>query len=157
MEASLYGEGTLSVDSVFLARTEIIINSIPEYVDTASATSIAARKDTRRARSVTCMSNSSVCKSISFHDIELGAPVATNLVCIAVFERVTNIVYSRHEHCVKSSDAATTCLTQINIILDLATKQVCSKVLRSVKILSSREVHSIVELEANLISGSRGT
>ena len=63
----------------------------------------------------------------------------------------------RHNDGVQCSDAAALAIADINIKLDGASEKVWLKVGVRVQSGLRREVHAIVEIEANLISGRRGT
>lgn len=65
---------------------------------------------------------------VGLHDVKLRAPVTTNLICIAVFERVTIVIDCRHENIVKSSNTATASFAQINIVLNTTSNKVCSEI-----------------------------
>lgn len=74
---------------------------------------------------VTCGTESPL---VGLHGVELGTPVASNLVCITVFEWVALVVDRRHEHVVKCRDTATSSFAQINIILNATSKKICTEV-----------------------------
>ena len=74
---------------------------------------------------------------ISFHDVELWAPVPSNFVSITVFERILIVFHTGHQHGVKGGDTATADFTQVNIVFDRATEHVWCKVLRIVELLLS--------------------
>lgn len=58
--------------------------------------SITVRENTVRVGCVAFVTSSSVSKLVGLHDIKFWAPVATNLVGIAVLERILVVVNTWH-------------------------------------------------------------
>lgn len=156
MEARLDGEGAVSVDRVALAWAKVVVSVVPEDVDVALAGAVAAREDTSGVRRIAGVANGSERILVGFHDVELRAPVATDLVCVAVLERIAYVVDRGHQHRVKSRDAAAARLAHVHVVLDPATEQVSAEVLRSIEVVDGREIHAIVEVEAELGSVGLG-
>ena len=89
---------------------------------------------------------------IGLHEIELWAPVSSNLVCITILERILIVLHAGHQHSVKGGDTATADFTQVNIVFDGATEHVWHEVLRIVELLLSGQVHAIVVVISELSS-----
>lgn len=81
-------EGSVGVDLVAGAGAEIVIDAVRENVDVALTIAIAVRENTVRVRCVAFVTSSSVSKLVGLHNVKFWAPVATNLVGIAVLERI---------------------------------------------------------------------
>jgi len=75
---------------------------------------------------------------VSLHDVELGAPVASNLVGIAILERIAVVVDSRHENRVECCETSTADFAQINIELDATTEKIGLKIALRVNVIDSR-------------------
>lgn len=139
-----HSEWKLRIDLVLLTWAERLGRGVLQDIHVALATSITVPVNAVGIRRITAMPCGSESPLVGLHDVKLGAPVAPNLIGVAVFERVMLIIDGGHEHIVKRSDAATPSLAQIYIILDAASKQISPEVTSRVDSIDRREVHSIV-------------
>jgi len=93
------------------ARSKIVLDIIGKNIDAALAATIAITEHTVRIRRITAMAHSPVSILVGFHDVELGAEVTSNLICITVLKRVNLVVDCWHQNCVQSCEATTAHLT----------------------------------------------
>lgn len=121
-ELSFDMEFVLCVDCI-LTTLSILALSMVENIESTLTTSITIlvnSVDGIRAL-VSCSMEG---MSIGLLNIELRAPVASNLVGIAVLEWIVIVIDRRHEDGVEGRDAATAYFAQVNIVFEDATEQV---------------------------------
>jgi len=78
---------------------------------------------------------------IGLHDVELGAPVASDLICVTILERITCVVDCRHIDSVEGRDTAATYLAQVDVVGEEAAEQVRCEVVRGVDLWRLRKIH----------------
>jgi len=87
MEFSLDVEWQLCVDLTFkIWSVGALIISVCDNIHCALATPITIMINTRSVRLITLVSGNVEGILVGFHDIELRAPRATNLICITISE-----------------------------------------------------------------------
>ena len=84
---------------------------------------------------------------VALLDVKLGAPVSSDLIGIAVQERVLwviQVVTAWHGNTIHSSGTTATNIAQIDVILEVTTKHIGCKVLARVCGFAFRQVHAVV-------------
>ena len=85
---------------------------------------------------VALVGRASEAKRVGFHDVKFRAGCLCTFACTTVHERIFGVINSRHTDSIEGSQAATSNLAEIYVILDKATKHIRSEVLRHVCVLA---------------------
>ena len=96
MEPGVNGEAVFCVDCVFTARTKVISQLVQKNINCTVALTVTSSVCSCWTRWIAAVSSCSERVLVSFHEIELGAEMATKFGSIAVLEWVADIIYSRH-------------------------------------------------------------
>ena len=90
------------------------------------------------------MSSCMECMPIALLNIELRAPVTTDLVCIAVLEGVRVVIDCGHEDGIEGRDTATANHAQVDIVFHGTTQKVWLVVRICVQTRRRRQIHPVV-------------
>ena len=167
-EIDLGVEWLVCVDSVLIARTIAVQSELVVDVLRALAALVAALVETLVAGGITLVRGRGPGPLVGLHEIELGAPVAINLVgvtvapAVSIHPEITITILAWHGDQVESSDAATLVVGQINVPLNRAAKKIGLEVLgilllqswRSRDVASAIRGHNIVTLSWGVERGS---
>jgi hypothetical protein len=142
MELRLDSVWHLCVDCVLAARA-VLIWCIVHDIKCALAASVAVVVHSI-GWGVTLVAGRVEHVLVCLLNVELGAPVAADLVGVAVLERVCAVIKCWHQNGVEGGDAATADLAQVNCVLEDAAEEVWLVVAGSVECGRLRQVHPIV-------------
>ena len=135
VEFKLGVEGQVSVDLVVFTGTVAVPCELVVDVLGAGATLIAGPVVTLVAWRVALVGSGGPGEFVSLHNIELGAPVAINLVGIAVaisvsvHPDVALVILAWHRDHVEGSDAAALVVAEVDVPLDRTSEKVWLEVL----------------------------
>lgn len=100
--------------------------------------------ETLAIRCIAFVSNSSISILIGLHEVKLRAELAAYALSVTILEWICSVSLLGYQDRVQSCQAVAANLTQVDIILESATKHIGHKVLRCIELLALRQVHSVV-------------
>lgn len=133
MELCLDMERFGSVDRVLARRSKIVGKVVSEYVHSALTTSVAVSVDSVGVGRVALVPRHVEGILISLHDVELGAPVTANLVCITVAKVIVLVIDCWHHNSVDGRNTATAHLRKVNVVVHDTSEQVHGEELVSIE------------------------
>ena len=129
---------------------------VREDIHGALATAVTVIVDAVGVGRVTLVPSNVEGVLVSLHDIELGAPVATDPIGITVPEVVASVIDSWHDDSVESRNAPATHLRKIDVEVHDATKQVDREELVTIQCVALGQVQSVVVVESEVSSAGCG-
>ena len=88
-------------------------------------------------------------KLVCLHNIELRAGSLGRFARTTVLEWVIDVVKAWHEHSIKCCEAAASYTTEVDVVLEIATKHLGSEVLAWVCRVALGQVQPVVEIEGD--------
>ena len=131
MDLRSHMEGLVRVDGIRRAKTVVVRVAVCQEVKSAIATSITVVEDTV-LRCVTLVARDVEGMLIGLHNVELRAPMATDLIGVTILEWVTCVVKSRHCDSVEGSKTVAVDSAQVNIKLEDTAEKVHSQESRGI-------------------------